>query len=324
MKGKGRYLHHGLSLIFLIGLIAAGYKYLSLKLMLQAWKKFSWSALGALLVMPALYLLLKGLRFDLLLRTVVKGDLSRTTVLKGYAASQSASLLPGGFAVRAAVMSQAGVPMEHAVGPVLANAGLDQFVLLVLGLFLATWYSQVRSAALILTAVLVLLIAALAYGRTRGWIGGALMKLSERFGKREKMKEFQAACWSLVDTRLFLSTVALSLAANAISYGILCLVVASLGMKVEFWPLAAAFVIPTLLGRLSPLPAGAGVTEAGMIAFTANQTAMSTNEAAAATALMRSFDVLLPAFYGAIIYFVAWQGEKEDASTTSTSPAAAT
>lgn len=125
------------------------------------------------------------------------------------------------------------------------------------------------------------------------------------------MEEFQAACWSLVDTRLFLSTFALSLAANAMSYGILCTVVGALGMKVEFWPLAAAFVIPTLLGRLSPLPAGAGVTEAGMIAFMANQTAMSTNEAAAATALMRSFDVLLPALYGAVIYFTAWKGEEE-------------
>ena len=311
MKGKGRYLHYGLSVIFLIGLVVAGYKYLSLKLMLAAWRKFSWTALGVLLVLPAIYLLLKGWRFDMLLRTVLEGDVSRTTVMKGYAASQSASLLPGGFAVRAAVMSQAGVPMEHAVGPVLANAGMDQFVLLVLGVFLAYWYTQARTAAVALTVILAVLIGLLIYGRTRGWLGALLLRLAERFDKKEKMEEFQAACWSLVDARLFFSTFALSFAADAVSYGILCVVVGSLGMKVEFWPLAAAFVIPTLLGRLSPLPAGAGVTEAGMIAFMANQTAMSTNEAAAATALMRCFDVILPALYGAIIYFTAWKGEEE-------------
>lgn len=316
MKGKARWLHHGLSALFLVGIVVAGYKYLSLKLMLEAWRKFSWPTLGVLLVLPALYLLLKAWRFELMLRTVIDGEVSRTTVMKGYAASQSASLLPGGFAARAAVMSQADVPMERAVGPVLANGGMDQFVLLVLGLFLATWYDELRGAAIGLSLVLALGVSLLVHQRSRAWIGKTLLALAGRWGHREKMQTFQEACWSLVDPRLLGSTFLLSLAADAMSYGILCTVVAALGLKLELWPLAAAFVIPTLLGRLSPLPAGAGVTEAGMIAFLANQTAMSTNEAAAATALMRIFDVLLPAFYGGLIYFAAWKGGKESITPT--------
>lgn len=307
-------LHHILSVIFLIGLGVAAHRYLSLDLMMQAWRKFSVSTLGILVLLPALYLLCKGWRFVMLLRPVVE-EVSETTVLRGYAASQSASLLPGGFAVRAAVMNQAGIPVERSVGPVLANGGMDQLVLLVCGLFLAFWYDELRVAALGLSALLALVIALLWYQPSRAWIGEKLLDLADRFGKREKVQEFQQACWSLVDGRLFLSTFALSLLADGVSYSILCLVVASLGFQVEWWPLAAAFVIPTLLGRLSPLPAGAGVTEAGMIAFIASQTAMSTNEAAAATALMRMCDVVLPALYGAAIYFLAWKGDEEGEDT---------
>ena len=313
-------LRHGLSIVFLIGLFMAAHKYLSWNLMREAWSKFSWGAVGLLLVLPALYLLLKGWRFVLLMRSAVP-EVPDSVVLRGYVASQSASLLPGGFAMRAAILGQAGVPVERAVGPVLANSGIDQFVLLVAGLFLAYWYQGVRTAALVLTVVLALLIAVMVVKRSREWISGLLRGVAERFGKKQKVKEFEDACWSMVDGKLFASTFALSVAADLVSYAILCIVVGALGLKVEYWPLAAAFVIPTLLGRLSPLPAGAGVTEAGMIAFIANKTAMSTNEAAAATALMRSFDVVLPALYGALVYFLGWKGKEEDAGGSE--PAAA-
>lgn len=307
-------LHQALSLIFLLGLGVAAHRYLSLDLMMQAWRKFSVGTLGVLVLLPALYLLLKGWRFLLLVKPVVE-EVSDVTVLKGYAASQSASLLPGGFAVRAAVMSQAGIPMERSVGPVLANGGMDQLVLLLCGLFLAFWYDELRVAAGTLSLILVLLVGLLWYAPSREWVGARFLAVGARFGKEEKVAEFQQACWSMVDARLFCSAFVLSVAADGVSYAILCLVVASLGFTVEWWPLAAAFVIPTLLGRLSPLPAGAGVTEAGMIAFIANQTAMTTNEAAAATALMRVCDVVLPALYGAAIYFLAWKGEEEGEDT---------
>lgn len=321
-SSKAQWVHRLLSLLFLGGLVLAAYKYLSLDLMLQAWRKFSWPTLGVLVCLPAIYLCLKGYRFVLLMHSASEDKLSTKTLLRGYAASQSASLLPGGFAARAALMAQAGIPAERSVGPVLANGGMDQLVLLVLGLFLATSYRQVRPAALILTVVLLCLVAILVYAPSRSWVARQLTALADRFGKKQKMEEFHEACWALVSVRLFVSTFFLSLAADAISYGILCLVVAALGLQVEWTALAAAFVVPTLLGRLSPLPAGAGVTEAGMIAFMANQTAMSTNEAAAATMLMRAFDLVLPALYGAVIYFVAWKGEGEDA-TASSSPTAA-
>lgn len=319
-SSKGKLFHHLLSVLLLVGLGMAAYKYLSWELMMQAWRKFSWQTFGLLLVLPAVYLLLKGWRFVLMMRNGEE-EIDGRTVLKGYAASQSASLLPGGFVARSAILTQAGVPMERSVGPVLANSGMDQFVLLVLGLLLAVWYEEIRPAALTLTALLVVAMALMANRGTRTWIAERLLGLAERFDQREKMEGFQQACWTLVDRRLFASTFALSLAADLISYAILCLVVASLGLQVEYWPLAAAFVIPTLLGRLSPLPAGAGVTEAGMIVFIANQTAMSTNEAAAATALMRIFDVVVPAVYGALVYFISWKGKSEEATA---SPALAT
>jgi uncharacterized protein (TIRG00374 family) len=305
-------LHHLLSVILVGGLILAAYRYLSWELMLEAWGKVSWTTLGLLLVLPAFYLLLKGWRFVLMMRT--SQELDDRTVLAGYVASQSASLLPGGFAARSAILTQAGIPMERSVGPVLANSGMDQLVLLSCGLVLAAWYAEIRPAALTLSLLLLMVVALLTHPRSRSGMAGLLLGLSKRFGLGQKMADFQQTCWALVDGKLFFSTFILSLMADLMSYAILCLVVASLGFSVEYLPLAGAFVVPTLLGRLSPLPAGAGVTEAGMIVFLANQTAMTTNQAAAAATLMRVFDVVLPALYGALVYFLFWQREARRSS----------
>lgn len=308
---SGKNFHRILSLILIIGLVMAGYKYLDWHLMVKAWATFSWTSTIWLLLLPAGYLALKAWRFVLLMRSVE--DIPVSTLMRGYAASQSASLLPGGFAARSAILAQAGVPAEQSVGPVLVNSGMDQFVLLTAGIFLAYWYEDIRIAALVLTVILVALVTILCFESSRSWVTGLLEKAAKKFNKLEKMKEFEKACVSMMNLRLFVSALALSVVASAASYVILCIVVGALGFKVEYWPLAAAFVIPTLLGRLSPLPAGAGVTEAGMVAFVAAQTSMSVNEAAAATTLMRIFDVVVPALYGGIIYAFFWSGDKEPA-----------
>ncbi len=312
---NGKTFHRILSLILIIGLAMAAYKYLEWNLMVKAWKTFTWKSIIWLLLLPAAYLVLKAWRFVLLMRSV-EGEIPASTLLRGYIASQSASLLPGGFAARSAILAQAGVPPEQSVGPVLINSGLDQFVLLTAGIVLAYWYKDIRVAALVLTLLLVALIMILSFETSRTWVAGMLEKAAKKFDKLEKMKEFEKACVSMLNLRLFVSTLALSIVASAASYVILCIVVGALGFKVEYWPLAAAFVIPTLLGRLSPLPAGAGVTEAGMVAFVAAQTSMSVNEAAAATTLMRIFDVVVPALYGAVVYAFFWDGEKEPALET--------
>lgn len=310
------WLKHGFSLVIFLGVALAGFKYLDLDLMLQAWRKFSWKALGALWLFPAIYLWVKAWRFQLLMSSA-DPELRPGTILRGYAASQSASLLPAGFAARSAILAQAGVPMERSMGPVLANSALDQFALLIGGLFVGIWYQQVRPAALTLTGILIVLVALFVWEPSREAIGRWVQQVGERFGQGDKVKEFQQACWSLLDAKLFLSTFALTVVADLMSYAILVVVVAAMGLQVKFGALAAAFLIPTLLGRMSPLPAGAGVTEAGMVAIMAKGAGMTLDQAAAATTLMRAIDVVLPALYGALVYLGCWRGHLRTASEAS-------
>jgi uncharacterized protein (TIRG00374 family) len=312
VRGKGAFWRNLLSLVLVVGLILVAHKYLDIHLMVKAWRKFSWSSIGLLLAFPLTYLFVKGWRFILMLRAV-QGEFAIAPILRGFIASQSATLLPGGFAARSALLAQADVPMERSLGPALGHSGLDQLVLLVCGLFLAFWYPSLRPAALGLSAALATVVAILSLEPSRKFVVAGLLKIAGKLKKREKMDGFLEACGYMADGKLLLKCMVLSLAANLCSYGILCTVVAALGMKVAWLPLGAAFVLPTLLGRVSPLPAGAGVTEAGMVTFMAHNAAMSVDEAAAATTLMRIFDVVVPAFYGGLVYFFGWKGEQESA-----------
>jgi uncharacterized protein (TIRG00374 family) len=309
---KGKFLKHIFSLIMVAGLAVAAYKYLDIHLMVKAWKKFSWSSLVVLLALPLGYMIAKSWRFLLLMRAA-DPEVEAGPVVRGFVASQALSLLPVGFAARSAMLTQAGIPAERSVGPVLANSFTDQFVLLVSGLFLAVWYPKLRMASLVLTAILAVSGLALRYEPSRAKILGMLEWLAVKVKQEEKLEEFLVACGAMASLSLMARTLTLSVLANLASYGILCVVVRSLGFEAEYWPLGAAFVIPNLLGRMSPLPAGAGVTEAGMVGFMAETTAMNASQAAAAVALMRLFDVVVPALYGGIVYLFAWRGEKEDA-----------
>lgn len=309
MKDEHSKLRAALAVLTLVGLGVAGYQYLDPKAMWQAWQKFSWDACGWLLFLPALYLLFKSLRFVVLMKPV--SDAPKGQVLCGYAASQAASMLPGGVAMRAAMMHRLGVPVEDSSGPILANSAADQFVLLLSGLVLCYYYEDLRLSAFLLTGLLALLLLTLFFDRSRQALQRALMALGRRLKVEERVKDFFANISTLMSFSIFFQTMLWSILANAVSFIALCLVVDSLGFPWEPWPLAAAFVIPNLLGRLSPLPAGAGVVEAGMVGFIAAQTAMSFDQAAVATVLFRIVDIMLPAFYGGLCYLLLFKPESE-------------
>ena len=313
-KNFGRkYLRTILAILTFIGLGWAGYKYLDPHAMEQAWDKFSWGAIGWLLVIPALYLLFKSFRFVNLLQPI--SDAPKGDVLAGFAASQAASLLPAGVAMRAAMMHRLGVPVEKSSGPILANSASDQFLLLSAGLVLCYYYEDLRISAFVLTTILLVLIAALSIKRSREWLKNVLSKMGKKVKQEERVEDFLHSLPYLADWKLFGKVMFWTVLANAMSLTALCLVVASLDLPVEPWPLAAAFVIPNLLGRLSPFPAGAGVVEAGMIGFMAAQTSMSYDQAAVATVIFRVVDTMMPAVYGGVCHLFFLPDERANGET---------
>ncbi len=72
-----------------------------------------------------------------------------------------------------------------------------------------------------------------------------------------------------------------------------------------------AFALPTMLGRLSALPGGVGVTEAGMIPLIDSAAGVTREQAAAAVAVYRLGSVVFAALIGALVYLFAWRADKE-------------
>ena len=70
--------------------------------------------------------------------------------------------------------------------------------------------------------------------------------------------------------------------------------------------LVLAFALPTMLGRISALPGGVGVTEAGMVGIL--------DQAAAAVTVFRLGTVLFAALVGGLVYLFGWRGAKEKAA----------
>lgn len=283
----------------LAGFCWAAFKYLDFNAMQQAWTRFSWSAWGWLVSLPALYLFCKAYRFKILMAPVSKA--SSGLVMEGYAASQAASLMPGGVALRAAMMLRLGIPLERSSGPILANSAADQFLLWSAGLVLCYYYPAFRPAAFGLTLLLALVLFCLFHPPAREFCRRRLDGLGDRFGARRKFGKFYDSLRRLWEAKIYAPVMFWTFLANLTSVVVLAITVSSLGFTVDAWALVAAFAVPGLLGRLSPLPAGAGVTEAGMIGFLANQSAMSYDQAAVATLIFRGFDIVLPALYGMLM-----------------------
>ena len=309
MNKSSIFLRGLLGLLTLVGLVVACYKYLDIHAMWQAWERFSWSTWGLFLILPVFYLGFKAYRFTLLLEPI--SSASKSAVMTGYASSQAASLLPGGVAMRAAMMHRLGVPLEKSSGPVLANSAADQLLLLIVGLGLCYYYQELRASAFGLTALLLVLVIVLSVKTSRDWVCEVLKNLAGRMGQEEKLEKFFSTIPYLCNLELFGKVMFWTVLANAVSMITLTAVVYSLDLPVDLWALTAAYVIPNLLGRLSPFPAGAGVVEAGMVGFMAAQTGMSPDQAAVTTVIFRVVDVLMPALYGALCHLLLMPSDEQ-------------
>jgi hypothetical protein len=76
------------------------------------------------------------------------------------------------------------------------------------------------------------------------------------------------------------------------------------------------FILPTMLGRLLPVPGGVGVTEASMVGFLASTAQANLNQLAAAVAIFRLTTIFYQAMLGAAVYFIFWGGAKESINQT--------
>lgn len=306
---KSSYLKHILTVAVLVGLGLAAYKYLNGAEVMAALRSFDYIYAPFMLALSAAYLLLKAWRFVFLTRPLT--NLAWGIIFKAFVAGQAATLLPGGVAARAGLMHQVGMPVSRSSVPVGLSSLLDQVVFILGSLVAALWFEYARTPALIILGVLLVVAAVFIVPTSRRKLAHLADWTAGKFHARQQWHHFLDAVPRVVTLRTMLITMGITLVAFAIRIFVLHFSMLGVGLSLSYPALFLAYILPTMLGRIFPLPGGVGVTEAGMVGFISSTAGTDINTTAAAVAIFRVVTVVYEALLGALVYFFAWQGEKE-------------
>lgn len=311
MNFDKRYLKWGLNSAVLIGLFIAGFKYLNGEDIKNAFQSFDYRYAPFVLGLAAAYLALLSWRFGFFFRPLLE-KVQWWTIMKAYAAGQAATLLPGGVAARAGLLKQADVSVSKSAVPVAYSSFFTQLVLLMAALGAAIWVPNVRLTAFILLGVLLGVGALLFLPATRGYFARCANWVAGKFDAKEDWQDFLDNVEDSLDPLNLGIATALTVAGVAVKIIALDLVVRGLGFSLPYSSLILAYVLPTILGRISGMPGGGlGVTEAGMVGYFTSASDMGSGAAFAAAALFRVATDLFGALLGGAVYGLAWRGDKE-------------
>ncbi|MCA9839711.1 MAG: flippase-like domain-containing protein [Trueperaceae bacterium] len=307
----GKYVKYGLHAVIIIGLVIAGFKYLNGEDIWTALQSFNYLFLPFVLLLSTLYFVIKAWRFHLFLNPFLKTK--REAVMRAYAAGQAATLVPGGITARIGLLKQAGVPVEASSVPVAFSSLADQTLFLASALVAAVFFEPARLPALIILGVLAVLAGLLLIPPLRHGLRHLADALAARFNAKDKLDNFFDNVTKLLSPKTLSWTLGLTLFSLIVEFITLDLVIRGLGAAVPYSSLALAYILPTMLGRLSGLPAGVGVTEAGMLGFLSSYGGLGNDVATAATLIFRLTTAFFRALLGALIYAFGWRGDKENA-----------
>lgn len=310
---KSKYVKYLLHVVILLGLTIAAVKYINGEEVLQALKSYNYAFAPILLGLSVLYLAMKAWRFIQLMRPV--SDVPGNVMFRGYVAGTAATLVPGGVAARAGLMNQAGISVTRSGTPVALSSILDQVAFLGSALLAAFWFENLRGPMLVLLGILALLGAIFLFPAPRRWLGNISAAIARRFNVAEQWNHFLQSGREVINLRTILIALAITLAGLVVQVIILDFSLRGFGFNLSYATLFFAYIVPTMLGRLSALPAGVGVTEASMVGFLSSSTGVDPDTGLAATAIFRIATVFFQALLGAFVYFFAWRGEKENRSS---------
>jgi uncharacterized protein (TIRG00374 family) len=310
MENKSKYLKYGLHAVILIGLVWATVKYVNGAEVWRALQSFQYVFMPIMLVLALVYFLLKAARFAILI-TPFAPNLPKLAMYKAYIAGQAATLLPGGIAARAALLKQMGIPISEGSVPVAVHSGWDQAIFLVSALVAALWFPAARLPVIIILSVLGVVALLLIVPPARQWLASQAEKLAVRFKYEEQWQRFLDAIPQVFTRQIVLACFLLTVATLIIYIAILYLTLQGFDLSVSYPTLFVAVILPTMLGRIVPIPGGVGVTEASMVGFLTSLAQLDTDTTVGAVAIFRIVTIVFPAALGALVYFFAWGGEEE-------------
>lgn len=317
MENKTKYLRYLLHFAILAGVVWAAVKYVNGQEVLEALQNFNYAYLPILLSLSLVYFLLKSWRFAVLMAPFA-GNLPAIVVYKAYAAGQAAAMLPGGIAARAALLKQVGVPISQSSVPVAVHSGWDQAIFLVGALIAAFWVPQARIPVLIALGALAVIGVLLLIEQTRNWLKRQGERIAGRFDHKEQWNRFLDAVPQVFCRRIVLTSFLLTIASLAVFTLVLYLTLKGFSLSVSIPILLLSVILPTMVGRIVPIPGGLGVTEASMVGFLNGMGGLNTDTTVAAVAIFRIVTIVFPAAIGAVVYFLGWRGEDEKRKSSET------
>jgi uncharacterized protein (TIRG00374 family) len=310
LKGKNL-VKYGLHALVLIGVVWAGIRTIDGGEFRLALSRFNWWFAPLACACAATAMVIKGWYFATLVKRI--SDLSRRLGVTVYVTGQSMSLLPGGVAARAGLLSQVGVKIEHGTPAVAMSSITDQLAFIVAGMAAAIFFPAARQPVFILLAVLAVISLTLGIQASRSWLLSIVEGILGRFGLAERWRQFIEAFAETANLRILAEGVLNSLIAFTFYTAALYVCVVGMGHTIPIPTAALAYTIPTMLGRIAATPGGVGPTEVGMVGVLARVPGLSVDEAAAATLVFRIASVLFNASLGGLVYLLLWRREVERA-----------
>lgn len=305
MKNPKTLLKYLLHIAVLGGVVWAGMKTIDGEQFTKALHQFDWIYAPFIALLGIGSMLVKSWRFATLLKEV--NEISRSVAMKAYVAGQSMTLLPGGIAARSGLLQQVGVPVEKSSPAVAMSSMTDQLGFLLCGIVASFYFEPARKPVLILLAVLSVIALVLGVEATRMWLVQLVEKLLGRFNLADKWQGFVESMGQTISWRVMGEGVLNTLVSFAFLVFALHLCMKGVGHDVPPLTLLLAFAIPTMLGRISALPGGVGLTEVGMVGVLDRSPGVTLDQAAAAVLVFRLATVLVNALVGAILYFFGWR-----------------
>ncbi len=309
-KRAAKYLKIGLTAAVVIGLVVAGIKYLQGDAILAALYTFRWRYLPLMLISATGVLLLKSWRFQLLTQAVYS-EITWKIPWKVFLAGQPATMLPGGVAAQIGLMKQAGADVGRSSVPVVLSSLLDYTVLFSGSLLAALWFEPARTPVLIALAVLAVAGLILWWKPTRTRIMKWAHIGADRIRLAHSLNNFRQTLPALLSPSLLTVTLGITVVDFLMKFSVLVLAAWGFGLNLSYWSLFLAFIVPTLLGRFVPVPAGIGVVDASMVGFLTATAALDANTATVLVAIYRVITIFLPVVAGSVVYFLVWRGARE-------------
>lgn len=292
-----------------VGMVVAGTKYINGDEFTRAIKQFNWLYAPFIMSLSLMYVGVKAWRFAYMLRELA--DTSRSMVMRSYFAAQACTLLPGGIAARAAILEQAGVPVTKSAAAIAISSMSDQIVLIGCSIVAALWFPSARQPVFFLLGGLAALSIILGIEASRTWLIHAVKKILGKWKLSGYVDKFLVSLREIATVPVLLAGIGNSLLAAIFMILALDLSLRGVGADVPYFRLLLAFTLPSLMGRISALPGGVGVIEAGMVGILDASPGIRLDQAAAAVAIFRVGTLLFAALVGGLVYWLGWHGAAE-------------